>query len=301
MNIENSVSAENKVAQGRLDDRKEGKMKENDLRIGEAREGAGYCFFNQDGEEICRPYQNLWPFYKGRALAMEKGQLFFINEDGKQVGPRFDFINTVGRVPVQQVPRGGAEDHFKDGRKFHPYKGFVNGVAIVFINGKQGILNRKGHLVAGCQYDEVCIDSIPHKSNYIPVSKAGKWGYIDRRTGEEVTLLAYDKSAQWTELTSCTRLAKDGKYGLVDKHGHELTKFEFDHIKPFSDGMAVVRIGLQFGYLREDNFTLATEVMFNSAYPFINGYGEVTVRGLFGSTKTRYVDKEGRIFRKLPR
>ena len=294
MNIGN-----NKVTQGCLDERREAKMKEAQLRIGEAREEAGYCFFNEAGEEICRPYQDLWPFYKGRALAMERGQLFFINEDGEQVGPRFDFINTVGRIPVQQIPRGGAEAHFKEGRKLRSYKGFVNGVALIFIGGKQGLINRRGHLVAGCQYDEVCIDI--RRSNYIPVSKAGKWGYVDRRTGEEVTLIAYDKSTQWTELTSCTRLAKDGKYGLVDKHGYELTNFEFDHIKSFSDGMAVVRIGRQFGYLRGDNFTLATDVTFNSAYPFINGFGEVTIKGFFGSIKTRYVDKEGRIFRKLPR
>ncbi len=299
-NIENNTG-NNKVTQGRFDERKEVKMKETQLRIGKAREGAGYCFFNENSEEICRPYQNLWPFYKGRALAMERGELFFINEDGVQVGPRFDFINTVGRIPVQQIPRGGAEAHFKEERKFRPYKDFINGLAVIFINGKQGVINRKGHLVASADYDEVCIDIIPRKSNYIPVSKAGKWGYIDRRTCEEITLIAYDKSVQWTELTSCTRLAKDGKYGLIDRHGHELTDFRFDHIKPFAEGMAVVRIGRQFGYLREDNFTLATDVEFNSAYSFINGYGEVTVRGFFGSIKTRYVDKEGRIFRKLPR
>lgn len=299
MNIENI--SQNKAAQGRLEDRKGVTMRETNLRIGEAREGAGYCFFNEDGEEICRPYEDLWPFYKGRALVMEKRQLFFINENGTQVGPRFDYINTVGRIPFQQTPRGGAEAHFKEGRKLRPYKGFVNGLAIIFIGGKQGIISRKGHLVASVEYDEVCVDSIPRKSNYIPVSKAGKWGFVDRRTGEEVTLIAYDKSTQWTELTTATRLAKDGKYGLVDRHGVELTPFVYDHIKPFSEGMAVVRIGRQFGYLREDNFSLATEIEFNSAYPFINGFGEVTIKGFFGSIKTRYVDKEGRIFRKLPR
>lgn len=299
MNIE--IISQNKAAYGCLNEGKGVNMKENHLRIGEAREGAGYCFFNESAEEICRPYEDLWPFYKGRALAKERGQLFFINEEGTEFGPRFDYITTVGRVPVQQVPRGGAKEHYKEGRKLRPYKGFVNSLAIIFIGGKQGIINHKGHLVASVEYDEVCIDSIPRKSNYLPVSKAGKWGYIDRRTGEEVTLIAYDKSVQWTELTAVTRLAKDGKYGLVDKHGYELTNFEFDHIKPFSDGMAVVRIGRQFGYLREDNFTLATDVEFNSAYPFINGYGEVTIKGFFGSIKTRYVDKEGRIFRKLPR
>jgi hypothetical protein len=287
-NIDND-NAGNKATHGHLDDRKESKMRRR-LRIGNSREGEGYSFFNEDNEEICRPYENLWKFFRGRALAMEKGQLFFIDEEGKEVGPRFDYITTTGRIPVQQRPRGGAEAFFNEGQKFRAYKGFLNELAIIFIDGKQGVIDCKGNLIAGCQYDEVCIDT-PKTSHFIPVSKAGKWGYIDRRTGEEVTLLAYDKSTKWTELTSCTRLSKNGKYGIVDQNGYELTDFYFDHIKPFSSGMAVVRIGRKFGYLRQDNFTLATEVKFDSAYPFINGYGEVTIQGLL-AIKRRYVDKE---------
>lgn len=263
----------------------------------------GFTFINKDGEEICRPYDNVWDFSsKGVALVQERNDFFFINKDGERVGPRFDYISRYGRLgkSLSTPAMGSARDYFERGSKFQSYKGWINDMAIIFINGHQGIINKRGHLVTEVTYDEVCLDGVQKKSPYIPVSRNGKWGYIDKRTGKEVTLITYGPSVQWTELTPRTKLSKNGKLGFVDNHGFELTFFEFDRIGRFTNGFAIVRKGLVYGYLREDDLTLLSDVVFLSAYPFLDGFGEVVVKTIFGR-KTRFIDKNGRLFKKISR
>ena len=270
------------------------------FKIGKAREGNGYCFFNEQDEEICRPYTSVWPFYQGYALVQDNDRMFFINEDGEQTGPKFSYINTIGRIPLRDVPWGGAYSHYELGSKLIPYNGFIGGFAIIFNDGKQGVVNYKGESVVSCKYDEISLDGCYEHSFYIPVCNSGKWGYIDSQTGEEVTELVYDKATQWTELTDRTRLSKNGKFGIVNKHGIELTDFVFDNIKNFHDGVAVVRIGVNFGYLREDDCNLITDVNLMSAYPFSGGYGEVTTYGNFGFQTNLFVDIEGNMYERVP-
>ena len=61
-----------------------------------------------------------------------------------------------------------------------------------------------------------------------PVAKQGKWGYIDK-SGEEVIPLLYD-DFYWFGDKSITKVVLQGKYGLIDYYGEIVLPIEYDHI-----------------------------------------------------------------------
>lgn len=263
-----------------------------------AEKDGGYTFINSKGEEICPPYDNVWAFNKGLALVKKNGEMFFINKEGTRISPVFDHICQYGNHQRTTI-KGSAKEVFESDEDVRPFKSWIGDYAIIIVGDKQGVINRKGKIVVPVHYDLVSIDRVK-RSNYISVSIDGKWGYVDKRTGEEVTDIVYDPICQYTRLTSHTKLSIDGKYGLIDKRGRQLCPFIYDQIGTFIDGCAVVRIGVKFGYMRYDDCSLICELRYSSAYPFISGYGEVSEKGLFGYKK-RYVDASGRVFRKPPK
>lgn len=257
-----------------------------------------FTFINDRGEEICPPYDNVWAFDKGLALVQNKARMFFIDEEGNRHGDVFDYICRYGDSRII-ITKGSAIEVFDTEEELQPFQYWLGDCAIIMSENKQGVINRKGNIVVPPEYDLVSIDQ-KRPSNYIPVSRNGKWGYVDKRTGLEVTEIIYDSMCKYTPLTSRTKLSIDGKFGIIDKKGKQLCPFIYDQIGNFIDGFAVVRIGIKFGYIRYSDCTEVDEIRYISAYPFVFGYGEVSLKGIVG-TKKRYIDKDGKIYRKRPK
>lgn len=268
-----------------------------------AQKGEGFTFINSSGDEIIAPVDNAWAFENGIALVNNHGKYYFIDKAGDKKGPKFDFItkySTLTRRYGLLTYKGSAKEHFENGSEFLPYQGWLLDYAIILLGKHQGVIDRNAQVVLEPCYDCICIDAIHQESGYIPVELNNRWGYVDLRTGEECVPIHYDEGLKATVLSDCTKLAIDRKLGLVDQHGRQLCPFEFDRIGNFVEGYAIVRVNGKYGYLREKDYTLIDEVRYASAYPFYKGYGEVTLKGILGYKK-RFIDGEGRLFKRLPR
>ena len=277
-------------------------MKENmKIKPRLVRKDEGYTFINSSDEELIAPVDNAWAFEKGLALVHKNGKYFFITAEGKKKGPKFDFISRYDRVSNSSSIKGSAKDHFEDDYDFRPFDNWNEGYAIIFVGNKRGVINRKGKVVISPTYDEVSIDLAHQLSGHFPVAINGRWGYVNIKTGKEVVELKYDPICRFIKLSDgFTKLSIERKYGFVDRNGHELCPFIYDRIGNFIEGFAVVRIGDLYGYMSEEDFSILDEIRFSSAYAFLNGYAEVTVKGPLW-TKTCYIDGEGRITKKIPR
>lgn len=79
---------------------------------------------------------------------------------------------------------------------------------------------------------------------------------------------------------------KNGKYGLINRQGQQLTPCKYDEIRAFQQGMARVRIGGKWGFIRSDGKEVIPAV-YDSALPFVYGVSEVVRDG-----KRMFVDLE---------
>ena len=68
-----------------------------------------------------------------------------------------------------------------------------------------------------------------------------KYGFKDRKTGEQVIECKYDDAEEFTEGLALVRV--NGKYGFIDSKGKEVISFKYDRCYPFSEGMAAVASG----------------------------------------------------------
>ena len=94
------------------------------------------------------------------------------------------------------------------------FEGFVNGYAIVWINGKSGFINENG---------------------------------------EEICPIKYDMLFPFRNIDYPTRLRFHGKYGLIDKNGIEICPIKYSRIDPFNgDGLAFAESGKDMYYLNKD-------------------------------------------------
>ena len=111
----------------------------------------------------------------------------------------------------------------------------------------------------------------------------GKWGYIDK-LGHEVIPCKYDEACDFSEDLAVVVL---GGCGYVDKLGHEVIPCKYDEAHGFSEGLAVVAFGNKWGYVDK----LGHEVIpckYDDAYDFSEGLTIVKLNGKWG-----YIDKFG--------
>jgi hypothetical protein len=84
------------------------------------------------------------------------------------------------------------------------------------------------------------------------------------------------------------------KYALIDSTGTVISKNRFDDVGDFSDGLAPVKIGNQWGYVDRTG-AVVIEPRFDYAYPFSEGRGMVSVRTADSSGRSLfgYIDRSG--------
>lgn len=79
---------------------------------------------------------------------------------------------------------------------------------------------------------------------------------------------------------------KEGKYGLIDMEGQELTAFRYDEIRAFQEGMSRVRIGEKWGFIDRTGKELIP-LIYDNVLPFELGLSKVTHGG-----ETMFIDKD---------
>jgi hypothetical protein len=119
--------------------------------------------------------------------------------------------------------------------------------------------------------------------------RGDKIGGMDRN-GRVVISAEYDdlvgaKQAQGSDLVF-SYAKKQGKYGLINRKGKQITACKYDEIRAFQEGMARVRIGEKWGLVTVDGEE-AIPVVYDIVHPFKFGVSEVVKEG-----KRMFIDKE---------
>ncbi|MBR3482130.1 MAG: WG repeat-containing protein [Neisseriaceae bacterium] len=184
-------------------------------------------FIDIEGREVIAPqYDEVKDFSDGLARVEQGRQVGFIDKTGKMVIPFSDkyeygyvfrdglisfksdsesgFMDKTGQIAFL-MPQGiSATEHFKNGLVKIRNHG----------NGKYGLMDTKGNIVAPTQYDMLSDNNF--SDGLLRVSRDDLWGYIDK-TGKEVIVPQY-------------RFADNFEYGrarvehtkYIDKTGKEL-------------------------------------------------------------------------------
>lgn len=145
----------------------------------------------------------------------------FIYDDMKGIVNRAAFVKKSGKYGVVD----------KTGKVIVPLLyddvDLQNGMYIVELNGKNGLFNTQGKLIANPEWDVIYYGN----SEVANVCRNGKWGCVNNTTGKLVIPAVYDKALPFFE--GIAKIVKDGKAGFVTSDGKVISEPQWD---PLIDG-----------------------------------------------------------------
>jgi hypothetical protein len=193
---------------------------------------------------------------------------FYIKKNGKKY---YGYIDRNGKIKIPPV-YSYAED-------------FSEGLAAVKFNGEWGYIDKQGNIIIEPQFEranEFCEGLAAVKIN-------GKYGFIDK-TGNVAISPKYE-FVPFGEFSGGFAIVNEeinGKDNFIDKKGNFIRKDNFDHILPFSEGLAPVEVRGKWGFTSSEG-KLVIPFKFDKAYTFSEGLAVVVVKSQCG-----YIDKSGK-------
>ena len=184
--------------------------------------------------------------------------------------------------------------------QFDDAMSFSEGLACVKINGCYGYINETGTLVIQPRFLETdFFDS----GVAIVKFENGSWGYINcigdvvnrTRHMEPDKIFARSNKVDSKQVNEGLRICDDGeKYGYMTFLYCEMViEPRFKDVKFFSEGLAAVRIGSQWGFVDKTG-TVRISPQFSDADWFHEGVAAVAIDGKWG-----YIDKRGTLLTPL--
>ena len=173
--------------------------------------------------------------------------------------------------------------------------------AVVKKNGKWGLINTKGEVLADCIYEEFFI---PHLAllfynDIATVKKDGLWGFLNKK-GKPITSFIYEAVGS-TDFDSpefistfCGGMAvvkKGEKWGAIDTNGKERVPFIYDYISNYRAESTIVQQDEKWGYINK-NGEIVIPIIYDeikwierglcpvkkdSLWGFLNERGEIVV------------------------
>ncbi|MEH2359029.1 WG repeat-containing protein [Nostoc sp.] len=123
------------------------------------------------------------------------------------------------------------------------------------------------------------------KSGFTHRRTNGNFTYIN--PSQEISLKAqFDWVKPFSEGMAAVKMGY--KWGYIDKTG-KLTRFRFDSAEPFSEGLALVKINNKYGYI-DKTAKLIIALQFDDAKSFSSGMAAVKIAEKWG-----YIDKKSKI------
>jgi WG containing repeat len=219
----------------------------------------------------CRFQDGLAPLAtkQGKWGIIEKTGNFVLQSNYDSIGP-FDSGRALVRIGEGREARFGYID--RAGAEviplaFHKARGFSEGLAAVKVVNLWGYILPSGAFQITPRFDGT--------------GKAKR--YPDMRAGA----FADDLAPVW---------AAQDYYKFIDRNGSFVIESGFDEANCFSEGLALVKQGNQFGYIDKDGRTVI-ECIFPLARNFSEGFARVEVaesrRGF--SPRTGFIDRDGNL------
>ena len=174
--------------------------------------------------EAVRQYDQLEPFSDGMAAVGKNGKWGYINHKGEEVIPcQYDNYYEYG------------EGNEKSEMSFCASHPFCEGVAVVRLNEKWGIIDNKGNVIVEYgKYESIgdCHDGMLLAQN------EGK-RYMLNKNGEiAFDISGYEECKSFSE--GLCEVKKDGKYGYIDTNGNIVIPCKYTTANAFKEGKAIV-------------------------------------------------------------
>jgi hypothetical protein len=247
-------------------------------------------FLDNSGDWFIDPvYDEVKGFAFGLAAVRSNGKWGYINTKNEMViSPRFDRAESFSNAMFTQVESNQLTYFIgRTGQLLSsPDTGMVvfnEDMAILNINGRYGYISMDNTWIIEPQYEMAW----PFRQGYAKVKKNGKWIYINKQ-GEEVVHVESTRS--YLDTDHDQELSKkpfNGKWGFVQKDDEWSIFPQFDYVKPFSEGLAPVKIENKWGYV-DINGKINLPAIYEESFIFSNGLASVKMKGKFG-----IINKEG--------
>lgn len=286
--------------------------------------GRRFGFIDQTGHVVISP-QFLWAsqFSEGRATVFVCHKYGYIDESGKIViPPQFDgagkfseglalvlvgkkvgFIDKTGRMPIAAVYDSSFD--------------FADGEAGAYVNGREGLIDKTGRWLVPNRFDEL----LGFSEGVSAALEGNRWGFVDK-SGRTVIPFEFksagsfadsrahvttfdgqddvidhsgrvvirDATTVWgfSEGLAPVQLHGEDSYRYIDVSGKVAIAGPFDSALPFSEGLAVVQIGEEWGYIDHAGKAII-QPQFEAAHDFSHGLAAVKLANRWG-----VIDKTGK-------
>ena len=206
---------------------------------------------------------------------------FYIIKNGKKF---YGYIDRNGKIKIQPL-YSSAED-------------FSEGLAAVKINGKWGYINKQGKIIIEPQFEranEFCEGMAAVKIN-------GRYGFIDK-TGNVVISPKYKfiPFGKFSGGFAIVNEAMKGKDNFIDTKGNYICKDNFDHILPFSEGLANIKLdeGAHCFIDRKGQIKFCPDI--GGRGNFSDGIAKIVLPQLGGQSIVTYYNKSGKVIWESPK
>jgi hypothetical protein len=262
-------------------------------------EANGKAFFTDltfSGPWLGKVFDHVTPFVQGAAAVVENGQYGVIDRQGHWlIAPHFDSTVVVsnrffvvyepGCKTWNIVDRKGVELYRSD----LPWSVRPDGHLTVHAGEKVGLMNAWGSPVIPPVYDSI---GMVLPDQMVLIRQGNRTWYMDLE--EEVlpsgNPFANSKVTHYVPSEKLFPASIQGTFGFVDYLGRLRIGNQFEDARPFSDGLASVKLGNKWGYInRLENLVL--QPAFDAPAPFVMGLA--IVRRANGNKKFGVIDKKG--------
>lgn len=146
-------------------------------------------------------------------------------------------------------------------------------------DNKWGMLNYSCEIIQNPQFYDVK----PSSGSFYPVRNSSEWGIVDEK-GIYVFTHKFVEIGEFQESKAAAKDKNSYKWGYIDGSGKWIIEASYNGAKPFSDGLAAVKLKDYWGFI-DYTGKLVIEASFNEVSNFQNGVAwvkEKTSWGLIG-------------------
>jgi hypothetical protein len=233
-------------------------------------QGQGWGFVDSKGKLLIQNLKTPSSFHEGLAVEQINGKWGYLSRDMRMViQPRFDYAH-----------------QFQEGR------------AQIENGDKWGYIDRTGKIVVPAKYDitmpftdglgrvKVFRRTEPYPKGLIGIegqtsSEIFYWGCVNLAGSEAIPPQFLDLTA-FADGYAFARPDGQSQMGIIDRNGNFVVPPRFDQASSFSESVAAVRVGKQWGYVNSAA-KWVIPASFQSAEAFSNGLARVLAKpGVYG-------------------
>lgn len=176
---------------------------------------------------------------------------YYFRKDGVYLETAYDWIGNpcFGLYPVELDGKLGFAN--SEGEVVIPIiydtKPHINGTALMInedyldlrINTMCGLVRRDGTIVIDFEWENMSIEKL--SEGLLPVSKNGKWGFVNVNTGKVQIELLYDEIGLFKD--GFASVSIDSKWGIIDKDGNIVIPLKYLLPSAFVDDFVILYEG----------------------------------------------------------